>query len=140
LLKATLAVFAALVVVVVLAILNVMLWQGPARRPVSNWPLLASVTGFPWFWPNAPKRFLLYNLPLWGGVAAMAYGLLWAKLSGRPVRWLRVATLWAGMTITIFVLAFLVRKGSLVGDHAATLTIWIYLIVGIPVAKDWVVR
>lgn len=139
-LRATVPVLAAFVMMVIMAIVNATVWDGlrPPTGRVAGF--LAYLTGLPWLWPNAPMRFLVYNLPIWGIVAAIGYGVVWEKLSGRPVRWLRVAVLWSGMSLVVLILAALVRSEFLSGYHASAALLWLYLILGIGVARDWVVR
>lgn len=133
------AVAAGLAAQFAMAVMNAILWDWarPARGGFAGWA--AGVTGFPAFWPAAPLRFLMYNQPIWGVVSAAAYGAVW-HLSGRgPVRWRRVAALWAGMSVVILSLGSLARADVLTVAHASAALFWIYAVTGVAL-KDWVCR
>ena len=138
-LRSIFPVLAALAIMVIMAVVNGLVWD--RLRPSSGgFAYLAFLTGYPWLWPNAPARFLVYCLPIWGVFAAIGYAVLWQRISGRPVRWFRVAALWMTISLLIGAAAFLGHSQLLSTQHAIAGLIWLYLIVGIGAVRDWVVR
>lgn len=129
-----LALLAALVGYLAMAVANLLVWH-PAR-PL-GYP--AFLTGLPWFWPGAPGRFLLYNQPVWGLGAALAYGLVWRWCRGRTL-WRRVAFLWAAMSAAIGILGLMFRDGLIGGDKATIAALGLYGLVGLFAVRDWVAR
>lgn len=119
---------------VVMAFANLLAWDSR-----STYPFPASLTGLPWSWPNAPRRSFLYNQPIWGIGAAVAYGLTWRRLRGK-VRWLRVGLLLAAMSAAIGMLGLMVRDDLIAGDTAIAASLWLYGAVGLLCVRDWAAR
>lgn len=101
---------------------------------------LVWLTGFPWFWPDAPRWFLLWDLPIWGIYAAAGYGAAWRLLCGRPVRWWFIALLWAEMVGALLAMGAAVRTGWLTMGHGSAALLWLYVLTGLFVARGRVCR
>lgn len=128
------ATLGALVTVPLWAVANVLLWDA-ARRGGGAWEWTAPLTGYPWLYPSAPGRFLLFNLPIWGAGVALAYALIW-RVMGRAVIWWRVAALWAVFSTLIFAAAGLWRAGFVTVAQGAAALVWAYVLTGVFLVRD----
>lgn len=128
------ATLGALITVPLWAVANALLWDA-ARQGGGVWPWIAPLAGYPWLYPSAPLRFLLFNLPIWGLGVALAYALIW-QVMGRAMAWWRLAVLWAVFSVLIFAAASLCRAGLVTVEQGAAALVWAYVLTGVFLVRD----
>jgi hypothetical protein len=121
------AVFAGLFVYTALEILYVLTLGG-----------LFFLTGVPT--PGgAPLAIHLMNTAIKGGWAALAYVGVMRMFFG-PIRWPRVAVLWATGLVIIGAFASLAMQGTIAAPSAGNAVLVAYVVIGQIIARDWVAR
>ncbi len=132
--RSAVATLGALVTVPFWAVANALLWDA-ARDGGEGLHWLAALTGFPWLYPSAPPRFLLFNLPIWGAGVALSCALIW-RVMGRAVVLWRLVLLWAVFAVLIFAVAGLWRVGLVTVEQGAAVLVWIYVLTGVFLVRD----